>query len=89
MHNSYKNITTATTTTFAGTEILRVVLASININKKLGGTVTINAGSTPIGVIAAGTDVGQYWYTNHGTAIEDMQIVTSATDNITVFYRNI
>jgi hypothetical protein len=87
MYNTYKNITTAATTTFAG-EVKKVVLASININKLLTGTLVIKAGSTVIGTIAASTIAGQYWYTNHGTEIEDLQITNASSEDVTVFYRN-
>ncbi len=86
--NSYKYITTAATTTFAG-ETKRVVLGAINVNKILTGTLTILAGSTTIGVLAAATPIGEYWYTTTGTEIEDLQITNGSTEDVTVFYRNI
>ena len=49
--NNYKNITTATTTTFAGTETNRVVLGAINVNKILTGTLQIKAGTVLIGIM--------------------------------------
>jgi len=88
MYNSYKNITSATTTTFAG-ETKRVILASININQTTTGTVTIKAGTTTIGIIAAGKTAGQLWHTTMGTEIEDLQIVNTQPEDITVMYRNI
>lgn len=87
--NTYKYITTAATTTFAGNETNRVVLGAININKTLVGTLTVQAGSTTIGVFAVGTLPGRYWYTNTGTEIESLQIVTTSTEDVTVLYRNI
>lgn len=88
--NNYKNITTAATTVFAPTGgLLRTVLGAININKTLTGTITIKSGSTTIGVIAATTPAGEYWYSNTGTLIEDLQIVNGSTEDVTVFYRNI
>lgn len=86
--NTFKYIVAAATTTFAG-ETNRVVLGAININKTLTGTVTIKLGSTTIGIIAAGTLAGEYWYSATGTEIESLTIVTSAVEDITVFYRNI
>lgn len=86
--NSYKYITTATTTTFAG-ETARVVLGAINVNKILTGTLTIKAGSTTIGVLAAATPIGEYWYSATGTEIESLTIVNTSTEDITVLYRNI
>lgn len=86
--NSYKYITTAATTTFAG-ETKRVVLGAINVNKVLTGTLTIVAGSTTIGVLAAATPIGEYWYSATGTEIEDLKITNGSTEDVTVFYRNI
>lgn len=87
--NTYKYITTAATTTFAGNETARVVLSAINVNKILTGTVTIKAGSTTIGVLAASTPIGEYWYSNGGTEIESLTIVNASTEDVTVLYRNI
>ena len=89
MYNNYKYITDVATYTFYGTETKRVILASININKTLGGTLTIKAGSTTVGVLPAGTEKGQYWYTNHGTEFESLNMTNVAVEDITVFYRNI
>ncbi len=86
--NTYKPITNAATTTFAG-ETKRVVLGAININKILTGTLVIKAGSTTIGTIAASAPIGEYWYSATGTEIEDLQIVNASTEDVTVFYRNI
>lgn len=86
--NSYKYITSAATTTFAG-ETKRIVLGSINVNKTLNGIVTVIAGSTTIGLFAAGTLPGEYWYSAGGTEIEDLKITNAAGEDITVFYRNI
>ena len=88
MYNTYKNITTPATTTFVG-QTNQVILASININKALTGTLVIKSGSTTIGTIAAGTAVGQYWYTNHGITIPDFTIVNASSEDVTVFYRNL
>lgn len=90
--NSVKYITTAATTLFAGTEAKRVVLSSIQVNKILTGTLTIKSGGgsgTTIGVLAASTPIGEYWYTNTGTEIEDLAIVNGSTEDVTVMYRNI
>lgn len=89
MHNTYKRITDVDTYTFYGTEFARVVLASINVNKTMGGTLTIKAGTTTVGVLPAGTEKGQYWYTNHGTEFESLNMTNTAVEDITVFYRNI
>lgn len=87
--NTYKNITGAATTTFAGNDTARVVLGSINVNKVTTGAVTIKAGSTTIGVLAASTPIGEYWYSANGTEIESLTIVNGSTEDITVLYRNI
>lgn len=86
--NSPKYITAAATTTFAG-ETTKVLLGSININKTLTGTLTIKAGSTTIGVIAAGTLPGCYWRADTGMLVLSLTIVNGSTEDITVFYRNI
>ena len=77
---------------FAGTEAKRVVLGAININKTLTGTLTIKSdggSGTTIGIFAIGTLPGEYWYSKNGTEIESLTIVNSASDDITVLYRNI
>lgn len=86
--NTYKYITSAATTTFVG-ETTRVILGSININKTLTGTLTVKAGTVTIGIFAIGTLPGCYWRADDGTEVESLTLVNSATDNITVFYRNI
>lgn len=86
--NTYKYITTGATTTFAG-ETKRVLLSAINVNKILTGTLVIKTGSTVIGTLAASTPIGEYWYANSGTEIEDLQITNASTEDVTVFYRNI
>ena len=75
------------TTTFGS-----VLCYGININKTLTGTLTIQSGGasgTVIGIIAAGTIAGEYWYSNTGTEIQDLAIINSATEDVTVLYRNI
>lgn len=86
--NSYKYITTGATTTFAG-ETKRVIVDSIQINKITTGTLTLKTGSTTIGIIAIGCPQGPAFQSIYGTEIEDFQITNSATEDITVFYRNI
>lgn len=87
--NSYKYITTAATTTFAGNETKRVIVDSIQINKITTGTLTLKAGTVTIGIVAIGCTQGPIFQSIYGTEIEDFQIVNSATEDITVFYRNI
>lgn len=86
--NTYKFITGAATTTFAG-ETGRVILAGISVNKALTGTLIIKSGATTIGTIAIATPAGQYWTTTNGVEIENLSIVNSAAEDAVVFYRNI
>lgn len=87
--NTFKYITTGATTTFAGNETKRVVVDSIQINKITTGTLTLKTGSTTIGIVAIGCPQGPIWQSIYGVEIEDFQITNSATEDITVFYRNI
>lgn len=89
--NSFKYITTAATTTFAG-ETKRVVVDSIQVNKITTGTLTLKTGGasgTTIGVVAIGCPQGSIFQSIYGTEIEDFALTNSATEDITVFYRNI
>lgn len=90
-NNTYKYITTGATTTFAG-ETKRVIVDSIQINKITTGTLTLKSGGgsgTTIGVIAIGCPQGPAFQSIYGVEIEDFAIINSATEDITVFYRNI
>lgn len=90
--NSYKYITTGATTLFGSTETQRVIVDSIQVNKTTTGTLTIKSGGgsgTTIGIIAIGALQGGYWQSIYGTEIEGFTIINSATEDITVFYRNI
>lgn len=87
--NTYKYITTAATTNLYGNEVKRVVIHGIEINKTTTGTITINAGATPIGIIAIGTIPGSYWESTNGIEVESANIVNSATEDFTVIYTNI
>lgn len=95
--SNYTYITTATTTVIgpaAGTIGLpttgrRINLLGIQVNKTLTGTLTVKTGATTIGIHAIGTTPNVYWWTGEGgIEIADLQIVTSATDDITVFWSN-
>lgn len=66
----------------------RINLLGIGINKTLTGTVTVKSGSTTIGVIAIGTLAGTYWQTQAGIEVTDLQITTSAADDVTIFWNN-
>lgn len=90
--NSFKYITGAATTLFAGNDSTRVVLGAININKALTGTLTIKTGGgsgTTIGVFPIATPAGEYWYAATGTLIDSLALINSASEDITVLYRNI
>ncbi len=87
--NTYKYITTAATYNLYGTEVRKVVVHGIEINKPLTGTLTIKAGATTIGVIAAGTAAGSYWISTNGIQVESCNVTNSATEDVTVIYTNI
>lgn len=89
--NTYKYITAPATTTFAG-ETKRVVVDSIQINKITTGTLTLKTGGasgSTIGIVAIGAPQGPLFQSIYGTEIEDFALTNSATEDITVFYRNI
>jgi hypothetical protein len=95
--SNYTYISSGTTTVIgpiAGTTSLpttgrRIALVGIGINKTLTGTVTVKSGATTIGVLAIGTLAGIYWDTVFGIEIADLQIITSAADDVTVFWNNL
>lgn len=87
--NNYTYINTATTTVIGGTAIRRVNLMAILVNKTLTGTVTVKAGATTIGVLAIGEKANAYWLTDNGVEIADLQIVTSAADDVTIAWNNL
>lgn len=86
---NYTYISTNATTVIGPSTLRRINLLGININKTLTGTVTVKSGATTIGAFAIGTVVNQYWYTDCGIEIADLQIVTSASDDVTVFWENL
>lgn len=87
--NNYTYISTNTTTVIGGSSLRRVNLTGIGINKTLAGTVTVKSGATTIGILAIGTLAGNYWLTDDGVEVADLQIVTSASDDVTVFWNNL
>lgn len=90
--NNYKYITAAATTTLAGTEVKRICLHGIFINKTMTGTLTILSGGgsgTTIGVIAATTVPGAYWVSTNGVEIENPAFTNGSTEDITIVYTNI
>jgi hypothetical protein len=93
--SNYTYINTATTTIIgpaASTTSLpttgrRINFLGIAVNKSPTGTITIKSGATTIGILAIGIPAGTYWYnTETGIEIADLQIVTSAADDMTVFW---
>jgi hypothetical protein len=87
---NYTYINSAATTAIYGTSITRTILHGIAVNKTLTGTITIKAGTTTIGIIASGSIPGTYWFnTTNGILIESLTLVTSAADDVTVFWSNI
>ena len=92
MGNNYQYISTAATTVIGNASgPRRINLHGIFINKVTTGTVTVRSGaSTIIGVIAIGAAAGVYWQaTEAGVTIQDLQIVTSAADDVTIAYSNL
>ena len=87
--NTYKYITTAATYNLFGNELKKVVIHGIQINKPLTGTLTIKAGSTTIGVLAASTPAGSYWISTNGINVESCNITNASTEDVTVIYTNI
>lgn len=94
---NYTYISTGTTTVIGpllGTGALpttsrRINLLGIQVNKTLTGTVTVKSGATTIGIMAIGATANVYWWTGEGgIEIADLQIVTSASDDLTVFWTN-
>lgn len=87
--NNYTYITGAATTVIGGSSLRRVNLNGIAINKTLTGTLTIKSGATTIGVFAIGTSPAQYWGSTNGTEVADLQIVNSATEDVTILWNNL
>lgn len=87
--NAYKYIKTAGTHNLFGTEVNRVILHGIQINKTLGGTLTVKSGTTTIGIFSANTLPGSYWISTNGIVIESANIVNAVDEDVTVIYTNI
>jgi hypothetical protein len=87
--NNYTYISTATTTVIGATSLRRINCMGIFVNKTLTGTVTVKTGATTIGILAIGTIAGTYWLTDEGVEIADMQITTSAADDVTIAWNNL
>lgn len=89
--NNYTYINTATTTVVGGSAsgIRRVNVMGIFINKTLTGTVSVQSGATVVGSFAIGTVPNTYWITDNGTEVANLQIVTSAADDLTISWNNL
>ena len=87
--NNYTYINTATITVVGPINNRRINVMGIFVNKTTTGTITIRSGATAIGVMAIGTTPNTYWLTDDGVQIMDLQIVTSAADDVTVAWNNI
>lgn len=87
--NNYQYISTGTTSVVGSASYRRINCKGIFVNKTLTGTMTIKAGATTIGAFAIGTVPGSYWLTDEGMEIADMQVVTTAADDITIAYNNL
>ena len=89
--NNFTYISTIATTIIGGSTagIRRVNLKGIFVNKTLTGTVTVRSGATVIGILAIGTIANTYWLTNDGVFVQDLQIVTSAADDVTIGWNNL
>lgn len=88
--NNYTYITTAATTVIGPVGgPRRISLAGIAFNKTSTGTVTILAGAVVIGILAVGQTVGTRWNVDKGIEIQDLQITTSAAEDLTIFWNNV
>lgn len=79
-----KNKTITKCTGTGTTQKGQVVLNSININKTLTGTVTVQEGATALAQFAIATPPGQYLYDNNGSTFANLQVVLSAGDDVSV-----
>lgn len=81
---TYKHITTGSNLIKNGTG----TLASLAINKATTGTITISDGANVIGIIAIGAAAQNFVYGIGGGVQfgQQLQIVLSATEDITVIY---
>lgn len=91
--SNYTYITTAATNVIgpatAAIGPRRINLLGIQINKPLTGTLTVKSGSTTIGIIAASTVAGMYWYPDGGVEVADLQIINASAEDFNVFWNNL
>lgn len=87
--NNYTYINSIATTVIGPSTLRRINLMGIFVNKTTTGTVTIRSGANPIGVFAIGTVPNTYWLVEDGTEVADLQIVTSAADDVTIIWNNL
>lgn len=95
--SNYTAISTGTTTIIgpaAGTIALpttgrRINLVGLAVNTTTTGTILVKSGATTIASFAIGTVPGMYLQTTFGTEIFDLQIVTSASDSVTILWNNL
>jgi hypothetical protein len=68
----------------------RINFLGMAVNNSPVGTITVKSGAATIGILAIGVPAGTYFYnTETGIEVADLQIVTSAADNVTVFWSNV
>lgn len=81
---TYKHITTGSNLIKNGTG----TLAALSINKLLSGTVTITDGASTIAIISGATIFGSFPFGEAGGVQfgQQLQIVLSGTEDITVIY---
>lgn len=87
--NNYTYINTIATTVIGPTALRRVNIMGIFINKTLTGTFIVKAGATTMGSFAIGTTPNSYWITESGIEVADLQVITSAADDITLVWNNL
>lgn len=73
----------------ATTTIGQCFLYAVNINKTLGGTLSINETGTSVAAFAIGTTPGCYHIAPNGVRYSVLTAVLSAGDDVTLFVRNI
>lgn len=84
---SYAHLTSGTTVIGKGKP---VVLAAINVNKALSGTVTVTDSSTTVAILTNGTTapLGTVFFSGGtgGISLQGLTVALSGTEDITVIY---